>query len=233
MKKLFILLCSIELIFLPVSVFANDIIEDEFAKETLKNVKPVQRFHNEQITDSFAQNNIKIPYKQTFPSRKITDDFAQENLQGKKSKVKINTNYDYTSLDKTILKINPTKTISSTKKFKEGEEVSFITKNDIKINSTLIPKGSIIIGRIETISPNGLRGVPSQLIIDNFYLKSNPDIYFVGTIDKTGARRYLWVYPTSVILTPFFGIGCLLCLVKGGHAKITKRQTFEIFYAEK
>ncbi len=232
MKRLFILLCSIELIFLPVFTFAEDKIEDEFAKETLKNITPIQNFHNEQITDDFVQNNIKVPYKRTFPNRAITDDFAQENLQGKKSNVRINTNYDYTSLDRTVLKINPSQTISTKRKFTEGMEVIFITKNDVKINSTAIPQGSEIIARVETISPNALRGVPSQLTIDNFYLKSNPDIYFVGSINKTGARRYLWVYPSSVILSVMFGMGSLLWLVKGGNAKIRKRQTFEIFYAE-
>ena len=232
MKRLFILLCSIELIFLPAFAFAEDKIEDEFAKETLKNITPIQNFHNEQITDDFVQNNIKVPYKRTFPNRAITDDFAQENLQGKKSNVRINTNYDYTSLDRTVLKISPSQTISTKRKFTEGMEVSFITKNDVKINSTAIPQGSEIIARVETISPNALRGVPSQLTIDNFYLKSNPDIYFVGSINKTGARRYLWVYPSSVILSVMFGMGSLLWLVKGGNAKIRKRQTFEIFYAE-
>ncbi len=232
MKKLLILLCSIELIFLPVCVFADGIIEDDFAKTELKNVSSLSKQVVFPIKDDFAEKTLKNIRKTSVYKNEITDEFAQISLKGKKSNVRINTNYDYTSLERTVLKINPMKTISSTKRFKEGEEVSFINKNEIKINSVTVPKGAEIIGRVETISPSSLRGVPSQLIIDNFYLKSNPDIYFVGSIEKTGARRYIWVYPSAMLITPLFGLGAFLWLVKGGHAKIRKRQTFEIFYAE-
>ena len=230
MKKLIIYFLSIVFLLLPTCVLANDKIEDEFVKENLNNIKPVQRNSAIQIEDEFAQNYLKGKHNPIIPKNEIVDEFAQNNLKDKKSHVRKNTNYDYTSLEKTVVKINPTQTISSNKKFNEGMELTFTNKYPVKINSVDIPQGSEIIGRIETISPSNFRGIPAQIIIDNFYLKSNPDIYFVGKIDKTGANRLLWVYPSAILLTPFFGTGALMWLIKGGNAKIRKRQTFEIFY---
>ena len=110
----------------------------------------------------------------------------------------------------------------------EGDYIEFATTKDVVIKKKLYPAGTTVKARVETISQNKAMGVPSDLIVGNFSIEGIP---LAGEVSKTGANRSFWVYPCTYGFLFFFGAGLLFIPIRGGHAKITKRQTYTL-YAE-
>lgn len=107
------------------------------------------------------------------------------------------------------------------KKLKEGDYIDFILIEDTSIDK----KGTIIKARIENISQNNSYGVPASISISNFKINNN---LIEGAIEKTGANRAIWLYPTTYFLSLFFGIGVLLIPIRGGHAKLKPNEIYII-----
>ena len=242
MKKLIISIISFQLICLP--VFCE--IKDDFVLSTLNSTKNIEYKKNNYFDDDLVENldkNLKIKsYSQNY-----IEDYFAENNKNKNiiSKIKIDynetipaansekflinkiQNFDFSNSNE--IKIKTKNYITTKKHLIEGDYVEFETVDDVMLNNKQYPKGSIVKARIETVSLNKTMGVPSELIIGNFTLDKN---YLQGQIDKIGANRALWVYPTTYIGALFFGLGLLFIPIRGGHAKIRKNEIFKVNYVQ-
>lgn len=227
------------------SMPAFALINDDFVDSTLDKTKPYPAHIIKNITDDFADNNLKnIPLtKREKPI--IIDEFAENNNSKNTSlnqRIIINevlpkSNYKslvYGKKEAVIDKIGMTpvqirikaKITSKFIKIDEGDYVEFETVKPVVINKKEYPAGTTVKGRVETISPNDMRGTPGDIVISNFEIDG---IKMYGELAKTGANRTLWLYPTSIVFSAFFGLGVLLLFIRGGHAKITPAQVFTVY----
>lgn len=227
------------------SMPAFALINDDFVDSTLDKTKPYPAHIIKNITDDFADTNLKnIPLtKRETPI--IIDEFAENNNSKNTSlnqRIIINevlpkSNYKslvYGKKEAVIDKIGmipvqiriKDKITSKFIKIDEGDYVEFETVKPVVINNKEYPAGTTVKGRVETISPNDMRGTPGDIVISNFEIDG---IKMHGELAKTGANRTLWLYPTSIVFSAFFGLGVLLLFIRGGHAKITPAQVFTVY----
>lgn len=217
MKKILITITA----FLTLTYPCQALIADEFAEQSLDRNLEIRKYKPCLIFDNFAETNKqksvvpkKIVIKEELPILK------QNNLKTHKRNFIFDEN-------RPRVQIKILEKISTKTKPEEGSEVIFETVNAIEYKNKIYPAGTKVIGRIETVSPNFTQGVPADLIIGNFYLDTRP---LYGEISKTGANRSLWLKPVSYAVSPFFGAGLLLMLIRGGHAKIKPDEVFTVSF---
>lgn len=241
-----ILICFICFNITALPAFAT--IKDDFAEKTLSKEMHIKSLQYQNIQDDFVEQTINKTLKpKTLKTVIIEDTFAQKNTN-KNQYSKPNVQFDeqlITTSTKTTtprkillitedenstpIKIRIKKYLSSKHKVDEGDYVEFETVADTIINKKNYPAGTIIKGRIETLSLNKIWGVPSDLTVGNFSIDGKP---LNGEISKTGANRSLWLYPTVYMTTFFFGVGLLLIPIRGGHAKIKPQQIYTVYYQQ-
>ena len=224
------ILLLIILIFLSDLVCFATSLTDEFAEKYLtKNesliVNEKLPISDDLINDEFCSKFSKDKYQQ---KNIISAEFAEKYLYRYKDVVYLPNHYDFTNFKKIAVKIRPEKYFTTRKNVNEGEKLDFIVLQDvIKNGQIIIPKNSVLTGRIEMISQNKPKGIPADLIVGNF---SFDKLSLVGNIEKSGAKRYYWVMPTAFVLNSvFFVLGYPLWAVRGGHAKLTTHQKYEIY----
>ncbi len=149
-----------------------------------------------------------------FSFAQIVDEFVEESLN----------NVEVVEKIPVIVRVD--NDFSTKSKKAEGEEIQFVTVNDVKIKNKFYPKGSLVDARIETVSMNKAFGVPADLTVSNFKLG---DTRLKGEIQKTGANRAYWVWPIGIISLPGLGLGLLTLAVRGGHAKIKTSEKFTLY----
>lgn len=149
-----------------------------------------------------------------FSLAQIVDDFVNESLNN----VEV--------VEKTPVIVRISNDFTTKLKKAEGEEIQFVTVNDVKINNKLYPKGSIVDARIETVSMNKAFGVPADLTVGNFKLGNTR---LAGEINKTGANRAYWVWPIGGICLLGLGLGVFILAVRGGHAKIKTSEKYTFY----
>ncbi len=192
-------------------------INDEFASSPsfiskVGNVSILKRQHKEIIEDNLAKNNLKIKDVRMSKAKNIYD-FSKAQIP---------------------IKLKVIKNLTTKHQILEGDSILFKTVEDITIGDETLPKGTKIIGRVETISKSDKMGTPANIVIDNFYVENNPDICFYGHISKTGANRSIWVYPLyQAGNIMFYVAGFVFVPIHGGHAKITPNETYTVFYETK
>ncbi len=243
LKKLIALIISLNTLYLP----AHCVIQDDFANTTLSKNLAIKNASKPVIVDDFAQNSLdKNKQIKTHKNIIIEDKFAENNKNKNthaKPKIEI---YDTpvkltknttekrarkfsTSTGGKAIKIKIKKRLSTKHEIDEGDYIEFETVSDVKIKNKTYAKGTAVRARVETISQNKIWGVPADLAVSNFSING---ISLAGEINKTGANRSLWLYPTVYITTFCFGLGLLLIPIRGGHAKITPEQIYTINYFE-
>lgn len=176
--------------------------------------------------NSFARRNI---LKNT-----IEDNFAKNNIDRKSiSAIRTKSIYDFTKKQIPV-RLKIIKNVTTKRNLAEGDKIVFKTTDEVMINGRLLPKGTKVIGNVETISESDKMGTPFTVIIDNFHLEDNPDVYFYGNISKTGANRSIWVYPLyQAGNICFYVAGFAFVPIHGGHAKVHQNETFTVFYETK
>lgn len=230
--------------FLPSNFVLGQIFEDNLAEQLNKNLK-FEKIKYQPIEDNLAKNldkNLKIKKQD-----KVTyvDDFALKTLDPNlkiktskqspildslaekidKSMIVVETKR-LSNLDGIKIKVSPAKYYTTRRKLAEGKYIDFVLVEDTKIEKTFYKKGTIIKARVETLSKNGAYGVPADLVIGNFTM---PDkLVLNGSIERQGANRSLWVYPTGYLLTPILLIGLPIFAIRGGHAKLSPRKVFQV-----
>jgi hypothetical protein len=183
-------------------------------------------------TPSFMSKLGSNPILKRRPKISIEDEFAKNIDLANTTIIKAKNCYDFTKAQIPIqLKI--IKNLSTKNAMMEGDSLLFKTIKDVMINGINLPKGTKIVGRVETISETDKMGVPANLVIGNFYIKNHPEINLYGNISKTGANRAIWVYPLyqagNLIL---YVAGFVFVPIHGGHAKLSTNEIYTVFYEQ-
>lgn len=244
MKKFLIILISVNIFSLPALSVVTDTLVDQTLDSTLVIKKQAGKKEVDSLVEQYLDKNLsikvhktdfinddlanKLPVKKISTSGKvvnITDDFLPKisNLETKKY-LPDNRIISEESI-KIAVRIN--KELSTKTMPEEGESVEFETVSDVKINNKMYPKGTKVVGRIETVSMNTSMGVPADLVLGSFNMQG---LSLAGEIKKIGANRSLWVYPSAYVGSMFFGVGILLMAIRGGHAKLTTNEVFTLDY---
>ena len=194
-------------------------------------VKQDVSIDDELITPKFVSKTSGISILKKYSRNKIEDNFVKNNIDSDNvAKIKVKTNYDFSKAQIPV-QMKVIKNLTTKNNIVEGDSILFKTVNEVNINGTVLPKGTQVIGRVETVSASDKMGCPANIVVDNFYVKDNPDICFYGNVSKTGANRSIWVYPLyqagNILL---YAAGFVFVPIHGGHAKILTSDTFTVFY---
>ena len=194
-------------------------------------VKQDVSIDDELITPKFVSKTSGISILKKYSRNKIEDNFVKNNIDSDNvAKIKVKTNYDFSKAQIPV-QMKVIKNLTTKNNIVEGDSILFKTVNEVTVNGTVLPKGTQVIGRVETVSASDKMGCPANIVVDNFYVKDNPDICFYGNVSKTGANRSIWVYPLyqagNILL---YAAGFVFVPIHGGHAKILTSDTFTVFY---
>lgn len=220
---------------ISMSVWAAPLIVDEFAEETL-DPAPIEHYDysKSRIEDEFAKHyarsaNRVIPLGIRKDS--VIDEVALKIDKKKIKPAKVKTKYNFT-VAPTPVQLKVTQNLTTKNDgVKEGDLILFKTTKPAKLGKYNLPKDSEVIGRVETVSPNDLLGTPADLVVDNFVVKNNEKINFYGRIKKRGANRSWWIYPIyQAGNIAFWAAGYPLILVRGGHAKLSTKDIYTVYY---
>ncbi len=243
MKKLFLILA---LIILSIPAFAHDSepIKDELLdpgmySDMSKNgvfklsIYKQGEYHyipieDELINDDFISNASNVVMLKGEPQ---DDFFFEKNVDVTKvRKILPKTRYDFTK-QQIPVQIQLAEQLQ-TKGLLEGTIVHFAATHDFTINGKTFPKGTIVLGRVETLSASDKMGVPETLKIDNFYIEDDgEEINLSGSISKTGANRSIWVYPLyQAGNITFYAAGFIFVPIHGGRAKLSTTDSFIVFF---
>lgn len=241
LKKYLAILISINILTLP----AYCTISDDFVEKTLSNKQNIKVLKQPIIKDTFVEQTIDKNLKHKAVKENIIIDEFAENNKNKNQYTRPNISFyeekiviskeltqprKFMMIDNENLipiKVRIKNYLSTKQKIDEGDFIEFETITELKVKNKSYPVGTTIKARIETISYNKIWGVPSDLTVGNFSIDNTP---LKGEINKTGANRSLWLYPTIYLTGFFFGIGFLLIPIRGGHAKIRPQQVFTVYY---
>lgn len=139
--------------------------------------------------------------------------------------------YNFESVQAIPIKLTITETISTKNGLIEGQEVTFKSTQKVRYNGkTILKQGEIVKARIETVISSGMNGFPAEIILDNFEIPGIKNTQLISTYTEKGTNRCYWVYPLKWALTPIPLAGSFTNLIKGGHAKITPKDTVLIYY---
>lgn len=197
-----------------------------------KNVeRQVPTIEDELVTSKFKAKVGSVSILKLKKRNAIEDNFIKNNARkGDKFYTRAKTKYDFSKKIVPVpLKI--VKNLTTKQNILEGDCILFKTAKDVVIDNVTLPKGTSIVGRVETISESDKMGTPANMIINNFYVKDNPNIAFSGNISKTGANRSIWVYPLyqagNLVL---YVAGFVFVPIHGGHAKLSTKDTYIVYY---
>lgn len=218
----------------------NTPITDELLNPSLYKNVPFRlgvyknKYANQPIDDELLENDdFKLRSKESVLSDKIIPDeyFIEKSIDLKKvRRIKAKNKYDFTKKQVPI-KIKIAKQLKSTRQILEGSTIPFVAEHDFEINGKIFNRGTIILGRVETISASDKMGTPESIKIGNFYIPDSKEIDLYGSISKNGANRSLWVYPlyqAGNIL--FYAAGFAFVPIHGGRAKLLTSESFTVFY---
>ena len=165
-------------------------------------------------------------------SQIVQDEFADayfKNLQPEKPEPHLN--YDYKSTVKIPIKLHITEDIKNENRIFEGQPVTFIVVSDVIYNGNIIiPQGTTVPARVETIISSGMNGIPASIIFGDFKFENIDANKIDYTYERFGQDRSLWVYPLKWALTILPPTGSFTNFIKGGHAKLKKNKIIEINY---
>lgn len=218
----------------------NAPITDDFINSSLFKNAPfklgayVNKYANLRIEDELLEDsNFKTRLNVPEISDKIIPDeyFIEETIDLKNvRRIKPKNKYDFAKRQIPI-KIKIAEQLKSTRQISEGSTIPFITEHDFEINGKNYKSGTIILGRVETISSSDKMGIPESIEISNFYIPEAQEIDLYGSISKSGANRALWVYPLyqagNILL---YAAGFVVVPIHGGRVKVSTSESFTVFY---
>lgn len=128
---------------------------------------------------------------------------------------------NFEELNRIPLKVKAIADVSTKKGLTEGQKIIFLTTEDTVLrHNKVLAAGSRVFGKVETVSPNEMKGIPANLIVGDFKIEYMSTVKLEGEINKEGANRAIWVRPLLPLLFP----------VRGGHAKIDADEVFILYY---
>ena len=113
----------------------------------------------------------------------------------------------------------------------DGEFYEFVVKKPVIYNhKCIVPKGTIVKGRLETMATKGMNGIPAMMIFDDFIIPGIEPEKLKSYYIKRGLNLTLLVLPLKWALTILPPTGSLTNFIMGGPAKISPRTDITLFY---
>ena len=140
---------------------------------------------NQGFLSKFSGESI---LKRKPPVRLILETFFNRNL----SKIKVKNNYDFTQAQIPV-QLKVVNNLTTKSHILEGDIILFKTIKDVSLNGRILPKGTQVVGRVETVSESDKMGCPANIVVDNFHLQENPDICFYGAAGSDPAVCQIFV----------------------------------------
>ncbi len=139
--------------------------------------------------------------------------------------------YNYLSTTSVPIKLAIVEEFTTKEPLNEGDILKFRVLKDVFYNGqSIVKKGDIINGHIETIITAGMNGFPAEIIVDDFEIPGIKNSQMQSTYIKKGQNRCFWVYPLKWALTPIPFVGSLTNFIKGGHARLRPKDIITIYY---
>ena len=162
----------------------------------------------------------------------IKDELVEETLKGKVfDEIEVNTDYNYESTERLVIKLKILHDISTKKYIQEGDILKFVVKQNVRYNRKLIVKqGTIATARVKAYTTRGLNGIPGQIIIDDFKIPGLDSNKLKSTYINRGLDLTVLVLPIKWALTPIPFVGSFTNLIIGGHGKITDKDNITLYY---
>ncbi len=160
-------------------------------------------------------------------SIKVTDPIEKTEPQESENSLP----YDFSSTISVPIQLEIIEEISTKEGVLEGQQIDFRVKKDVWYKGkTILKRGRLVQGTVETVITAGMNGFPAEIILGNFQIPNIKQSQLMDTYTKKGQNRCLWVYPLkwSLTLIPF--VGSLTNLIMGGHAIIKTSDTITIYY---
>ncbi len=140
-------------------------------------------------------------------------------------------NYNYENTAKVPIKLHITEDIKDENHVYEGQPVTFRVVSDVVYKGkTVIPKGTTVPARVETIISSGMNGIPASIIFGDFKFENLDADKIDYNYERFGQDRSLWVFPLKWALTILPPTGSLTNFIKGGHARLKTNKIIEINY---
>lgn len=208
---------------LEIKTVPAKLCEDDFVKQSLPETLKIKNYNEKHLNfrDELVKNRTAMA-PGAYKVRYIEDNFLPKTEKHIK---KYRAAVDYAKKEQAV-QIKIKNLLTTKKQLSEGDFVEFETVHDLDLGNKFYPKGTIVRGRIETVSPNGFSGVPADLILGNFTLGNLP---LQGELQKKGKNHSVWVYPCAYVGSFFFGAGVIFLLVKGGQAQISPEEVFTVY----
>ena len=231
---------------IPEYIKENEPITDDFIVPYVKSGKTLKiwarktgehqkvTIDDELVTPKFVARVGGISVLKKHQKETIEDNFAKNHISlAGKRKINPKNNYDFTKAQIPV-QLKVIKSLSTRNHLSEGDSILFKTVKEVSINGNLLPKGTEVIGRVETVSASDKMGTPANIVVDNFYVKDKPEICLYGNVTKTGANRSIWVYPLyQAGNIMFYVAGFVFVPIHGGHAKLSSNDIYTVFYETK
>ncbi len=163
-----------------------------------------------------------------------TQDFLADRYTAGKTfeKPEVLREYDFTSTDSVPIKLSTLETLSTRDKtLHDAQEIQLVVTSDAYYKDRLIvKKGDAVSAKIETVIPSGMNGIPYYIYIGEFKFKNLDSSKLLCHYSKGGVNRMYWVLPLKWALTFLPPTGSLTNFIKGGHARITPKDTITVHY---
>ena len=138
----------------------------------------------------------------------------------------------YESFERIPIKLQILEPISTKKNnITDGQKIKFKVKQNVKHNHhVILTAGTIVEGTVETFMPRGMNGIPGVIILDDFEIPGLEKSKLKSTYIKRGPDLSLCVFPLKWALTFLPPTGSLTNFIVGGNAKISTKDTIQVFY---
>lgn len=139
--------------------------------------------------------------------------------------------YNYESFKRIPVEMRVYSEIKSEKDVDEGENIKFITTQNVFYdNQIIIPKGSIINSKVNLVITSGMNGIPASIVFSDFESEFINKGHFSNSYEVFGQDRSLFVFPLKWALTILPPTGSLTNFIKGGHVRLKKNKIIKIYY---
>lgn len=161
----------------------------------------------------------------------VTDVFVDETLAafvGKPLPTPKMCNYQ--NLTRVPIVLNSREIIRS-RDVVDGKFYEFVVKKNVVYKrKCLVPKGTIVTGRLETMTTKGMNGIPAMMIFDDFIISGIEPEKLKSYYIRRGLNLTMLVLPLKWALTILPPTGSLTNFIMGGPAKITPKTDITLYY---
>ena len=161
----------------------------------------------------------------------VVDDFPAQWYKDKEIKyIRPNIEYDYTSLKREKIWLNPVEKYSTPHRVYDGMPVKLVVKRNVRIGRDLLKHGTPAKAIVELSTTNGMTGIPATITIGQVEIPGLESDKLHCYYLKEGQNRTVWIMPLKWALTWLPFVGSFTNLIKGGQAVLKPTDDIPVYY---